>query len=117
MDKPEVPHGVAVLGRVGYVARGVVYIVVGGLAVLAALGRAEGATTSGKGALVTMFNQPLGTVLLTALAVGLAGYALWRAFDALLDPDRRGCNVKALCVRGAHIGSAIAHGALAVFAV
>lgn len=116
MDKPEVPHGVAVLGRAGYVARGVVYVVVGGLAVLAALGRAEGETTSGKGALVTMFNQPLGTVLLLALGVGLAGYALWRAIDAVLDPDRRGCGVKALCVRGAHIGSALAHGALAVFA-
>lgn len=117
MERREVPHGVALLGRAGYVARGVVYIVVGGLAVLAALGRAEGETTSGKGALVAVFNQPLGTALLSALAVGLAGYALWRALDAVLDPDRRGCSVSGLAVRGAHVGSAVAHAALAVFAV
>jgi hypothetical protein len=117
MERAEVPYGVALLGRAGYVARGIVHVIVGGLAVLAALGRAEGATTDSKGALLTVFNQPLGTALLGALAVGLAGYALWRGLDAVLDPDRRGCDVRGLCVRGAHVGSAIAHAALAVFAV
>lgn len=73
------------LARLGYAAKGVVYILVGLLALQAARGGAD-ATDSG-GALRSIVSQPFGKVLLGIIAVGLAGYTLWRWVTALLNPE------------------------------
>ena len=65
------------LARAGLVARGIVYGVIGVLALKLALG-SGGKATSQQGALQTIAKEPFGEVLLIALTVGLAGYALWR---------------------------------------
>ena len=72
-----------VLARAGFVARGVIYAVIGVLAVKLALGDG-GKTTNQSGALRTIAQQPFGKVLLILVAIGLAGYSLWRLFRALL---------------------------------
>jgi hypothetical protein len=69
------------LARAGLVARGVVYGVIGLLAIKLAVG-AGGKTTSQQGALETIAQQSFGKILLLALAVGLAGYASWRLLRA-----------------------------------
>jgi uncharacterized protein DUF1206 len=69
------------LARAGLVARGVVYGIVGVLAVKVAFG-SGGKTTDQQGALKTMAGQPFGKVLLVLLALGLAGYAIWRLVRA-----------------------------------
>ena len=71
------------LVRLGYAARGVVYVVIGVLAVKLALGDG-GKTTDQQGALGTIAQQPFGKVLLTLVAVGLLGYAAWRLLRAAL---------------------------------
>jgi hypothetical protein len=71
------------LARAGLVARGIVYGVIGLLALKLALG-SSGKTTSQQGALQTIAGQPFGKVLLIALAIGLAGYSAWRLMRALL---------------------------------
>ena len=71
------------LARAGFVARGVIYGVIGILAAKLAVG-AGGATTNQSGALKTIAAQPFGKVLLILMAIGLAGYALWRLTRALL---------------------------------
>ncbi len=54
------------------------YLIVGGLAVQAALGQG-GATTDQKGALAQIAAAPFGrSLILVVMAVGLVGYALWR---------------------------------------
>lgn len=73
------------LARLGYAAKGVVYILVGLLALQAARGSQQ-ATDSG-GALRSMVSQPFGQVLLGIIALGLAGYTLWRWVAALLNPE------------------------------
>lgn len=73
-----------VLARAGFVARGVIYGVIGILAVKVALGDG-GKTTNQAGALKTIAHQPLGEVLLVLTAIGLAGYALWRFVRAFVD--------------------------------
>jgi hypothetical protein len=73
---------IAWIARSGYVARGVVYLIVGGLAVLAALG-SGGETTDSKGALRTIIQQPFGQVLLGLVALGLVSYAVWRLVQAI----------------------------------
>ena len=65
------------LARAGLIARGVVFGVIGVLALKLALG-SGGKTTSQQGALATIAHEPFGAVLLIAVAIGLAGYAFWR---------------------------------------
>ena len=77
------------LARAGFAAKGIVYLLIGTLALLAAAG-AGGETTGTHGALGVVLRQPLGRVLLALLAVGLAGYAMWRAITALADPEGQG---------------------------
>jgi hypothetical protein len=85
------PHSEAVarrpefewLARVGLVARGVSYGIVGFLALELALGWG-GKTTGQQGAMKTIAQEPFGTALLIALAVGLACYALWRLVRAAI---------------------------------
>src|SRR5437870_2821352 len=79
-------RGFELLARAGFVARGVIYGVIGILAVKLAIG-AGGKTANQSGALKTIAHQPFGKVLLTLVAIGLAGYALWRLLHTLL---RRG---------------------------
>ena len=106
----------ALLARSGYAARGVVYLIVGGLAVLAAFGQG-GQTTDTKGALTTLLTQPFGKVLLAIVAGGLIGYALWRVVQALADVDHHGTDPKGLAIRGGLLVSAVTHTLLAVFAL
>jgi Domain of Unknown Function (DUF1206) len=71
------------LARAGFVARGVIYGIIGILAIKLALG-AGGKTTNQTGALKTVAHQPFGKVLLILVAIGLGGYALWRLIHVLL---------------------------------
>jgi hypothetical protein len=108
--------GLELLARLGYAARGAVSLLVGLLALLAASGRGGGATGS-KGALQELLLHPLGDVLLAAMALGLFGFALWRALQSLLDADGLGGEPKAVVVRAGQAVSAIAHAGLGVFAL
>jgi hypothetical protein len=85
------------LARAGLVARGLIYGVVAVLAVKVAQGHRE-ARADKQGALRTVVHQPLGRVLVLLLAVGFAGYALWRFVEAAVGPpderDRRKATVK-----------------------
>ena len=71
------------LARAGFVARGLIYGIIGILAIKLAVG-AGGKTTNQQGALETVARQPFGKVLLIVVAIGLGGYALWRLLRALL---------------------------------
>lgn len=103
------------LGRLGYTAKGVVYLLVGILAARAAFG-VGGETTGSKGALSEISEQPFGKVMLGLVALGLIGYVIFRAVQAVLDPDGHGTEPKGLAVRGYQALSAILHGSLVVFA-
>lgn len=76
------------LARAGLVSRGVIYGVVGILAVKLALG-SGGKATSQQGALQTIAHQPFGEALLIATTIGLAGYSIWRLMRAVLGHGRR----------------------------
>jgi hypothetical protein len=91
------------LARIGYVAKGALYFVMGALAVQLALGWG-GRITGKEGALVTVLRQPFGRMLLLVVAVGLLGYAAWRVLQGVLDSERAGSNAKGIAVRA---GSAI----------
>jgi hypothetical protein len=66
-----------------------IYAVVGVLALMLALG-AGGRATDQEGAFRTIAEQPFGGFLLTVMAIGLGGYALWRFFRAALGHGPEG---------------------------
>lgn len=101
------------LARFGYAARGVVYAVVGLLAVQTAFG-GRGQTTGQEGALQRIAEQS--RLLLVLVAIGLAGYALWRFVQASLDPENKGTDPKGLAQRIMMAASGVAYAGLAVSA-
>jgi hypothetical protein len=104
------------IARLGYGARGAVYILVSILAFAAAIGR-SGQATDGKGALQALLSAPYGSVLLALVAVGLASFGIWRLLQGLLDPDRLGREIKGIAKRLVYIGSSVVHFGLALSAV
>lgn len=85
------------MARVGYAARGVVYVIVGFFAVLAAFGRSE--AKGAKGALQSVLSHPFGTVLVAGLVLGLLAIGIWRMIQAAQDTDDHGVGAKGLFVR------------------
>ncbi|MFD4911113.1 DUF1206 domain-containing protein [Kitasatospora purpeofusca] len=71
-----------IAARVGLCARGVIYVLVGVLAVQIGFGGGSGKEAERSGAIATIGEQPFGRVLLWALVVGLAAMALWRLSEA-----------------------------------
>jgi hypothetical protein len=71
------------LSRAGFVARALVYGIIGILALKLAFG-AGGKLTDQRGALETVARQPFGKLLLTLVAIGLGGYSLWRFVRAAI---------------------------------
>jgi hypothetical protein len=65
------------LARAGLVSRGAVYAIIGVLALKLALGDG-GKATNQQGALKTIAHASFGKTLLVLMAIGLAGYAIWR---------------------------------------
>jgi uncharacterized protein DUF1206 len=102
------------LARAGLVARGVVYLVIGVLALELALGEG-GKATNQTGALKTIAGQSFGELLLIVLAIGLGGYSLWRLLRAAVghgaeQQDSTGDRIAALA-------SGIAYGILCITAI
>lgn len=110
------PDTVRLVACLGYAARGLVYLLVGGLALLAAIGGGGGQTTDPKGALASLLDEPLGFVIVLAIGIGLFAYAAWRAVQGLLDADHHGTDTKGLVVRGAMLVSAVTHFSLGLYA-
>jgi len=77
------------LARGGFVARGIVYVVIGILAIKLAGGNG-GTSASQQGALRSIAQQPFGRVLLILVAIGLGGYALWRLVRGILGHGPEG---------------------------
>jgi hypothetical protein len=97
------------LARLGLAARGIVYAVVGILAVRIALEHYEEADR--KGALEAVGRQRFGGLLLTVIAIGFAGYALWRYIQALLDTEDEGIDPKGLAKRAGYLARAVLYSA------
>ncbi|CAL9651642.1 hypothetical protein SUDANB120_06644 (plasmid) [Streptomyces sp. enrichment culture] len=80
---------VGIAARWGFAARGVLYVLVGLIALRIAFGDSGGEADRG-GALAVLSAQPLGSVLLWALGAGLAGMAVWRLSEALFGAAGEG---------------------------
>jgi|tagenome__1003787_1003787.scaffolds.fasta_scaffold20858176_2 hypothetical protein len=103
------------LARAGYVARGVLYAVIGLLAIRLAQG-VSGPRPNQQGAMQQIEHQRFGKALLILVAIGLGGYALWRLAQALVGHTPEYGEHSTLDRIGA-LGSGVAYAAFCVLAI
>lgn len=104
------------LARFGYAVKGVVYLIVGLLAMPVALGIGTNAAGTSD-ALQTIVTQPFGKFLLTVVAVGLVSYAVWRFIQAFIDPEHQGKDAKRVVQRLSYALSGASYTVLALTAI
>jgi Domain of Unknown Function (DUF1206) len=104
------------MARVGYTAKGILYMTIGYLAAEAAFGPGGGVTDT-RGALRAVKSASLGQALLLVIAAGLLGYAAWRLVEAVIDPERRGTKPKAILMRAGYAGRGVFHAGLGLTAI
>lgn len=103
------------LARAGYVAKGVVYAVIGVLALRQAFG-SGGETTGTSGAVESVGARPFGSLMLVILALGLLCYMGWKLTQAIVDTEGKGSDTKGIVRRVAFAVSGFIHGGLALTA-
>ncbi|MGB3614217.1 MAG: DUF1206 domain-containing protein [Elainellaceae cyanobacterium] len=112
VDRGETAQWIETLARFGYAAKGVIYALVGILAVQAAFNWG-GKVTGSKGTLQTIANQPFGKAMLFLVAVGLVGYVVWRFVAAIYDPEHDEEGAKNIVRRLSYAISGLIYGSLA----
>ncbi|HEX8656080.1 MAG TPA: DUF1206 domain-containing protein [Hymenobacter sp.] len=115
-----VPHspssGIKTLARLGFSAIGVVYLLMGILALLAATGLGRGARADREEAVLRLQDLPGGNIMLGLIAFGLVGYIIWRFTQAIRDTESKGSDAKGLGTRLWYIASGLFYGGLALYA-
>ena len=107
---------IAPLARMGYAAKGIVYLMIGVMSALFAMGkRSEPADFSA--VLLQVFRQPFGEVLLAALTVGLFGFGLWCLIQAIMDTEDKGTTLFGIVARMFYAGVGIVYWAVGWSAV
>jgi len=114
--------GVVKVGRAGWFAKGVVYVIAGYLALMVAAkagGWAKSPTTGDQeasplGAVKTVAGSGGGAVLLWLLAIGMLLYAAWRVVSALLPGGK---DAKAWAHRIGYVASAVMYATFALSAI
>ena len=102
--------------RFGFAVKGVVYVIIGGLAALAPVGMGTHPTGT-HGALHTLMRQPVGSLLLGIVAFGLLCFGLFQLLRAVRDPERAGKDAKGLARRVGWAWNALVHFGLVAVAL
>ncbi|WP_117161222.1 DUF1206 domain-containing protein [Paraliobacillus sp. X-1268] len=109
--KEELKPWIRRLARIGYMAKGLVFVMVGILTFMAAIG--VGGNTSGtQGMFRSLAGMPFGEILLWLIVIGLLLYEMWLLIKVIEDPQNKGNGLKGLFSRGASLVIAIIYGGL-----
>lgn len=77
------------IGHIGYIAEGIIYLLVGSFALFAEFARQRQPNGS-TGAFAELGATVLGKAMLALLALGVAAFVLWQAILAFVDPEHPG---------------------------
>lgn len=108
-------QGLIALARGGYAARGVIYLIIGIFALLAAHDSTK--PKDSHKSLEALLSQPFGHVLVGLVVAGLLAFAAWRVLQAVRDVDHHGKDLKGLVIRAGLLAGGLFNGALAFFAL
>ncbi|MFP7495220.1 DUF1206 domain-containing protein [Terribacillus saccharophilus] len=114
--KEETKPWIRRFGRIGYMSQGIVYALIGILALFAAF-QAGGKTTDTGGMLQELAGMPFGNMLLWLIGIGLVGYVCWDAILAIKDPNREGNGVKGIIIRIGYGISTVIYASIAFNAI
>lgn len=99
------------LARLGYAIKGVVYLIIGILALQLVFG-SGGSTTDQRGAIERISALPFGKFLLIIVAIGLFGFALWSFIQAIYDTEGQGGDAKGIVARVGYAIVGLSYGSL-----
>jgi hypothetical protein len=99
-----------IIARAGYAARGIVFLLIAGLALFSSFASGGPDTQS---ALTALLKQPLGQIWIALIGAGLAGFVVWRLAQSLANADGQDDDFKGYAVRIALFGSAVTYAGLA----
>lgn len=108
---------VRLLGRAGFLARGLMYIVIGWIAVEVAFGKTS-QQADRNGALQALGRTPGGEIALWILGIGLFGMAVWRLAETAFGPPveakdkRKAVWVRLSCLSKAVVYAVLGYGVL-----
>src|SRR5712664_1460305 len=100
-----------IVARTGYTAVGVVYLLLGGLALRLALGTSRHAPDP-QSAILEVGSTLYGRVFLGVLAVGLVAFTMWRVVETIVNPEHAGSGWKSLVMRTGYLISGLSYAAL-----
>lgn len=112
VPKPH-PGWMKPLARMGYAARGLVYLVIALFALSAAIWGGE--IEDSRGALETLMASGPGGIMALVLIAGLLGYSTWRFVQSVFDTDDHGMDTKGLAVRAGLLVSGATYAVLAFY--
>ena len=87
------------LARFGFYTKGFLFIVIGMLAVLVAIGQKGGELADPSGALTAIAEKPYGRILLIIFIVGAVGHGAWNILRGVADVDSVGSNLPGIFKR------------------
>lgn len=102
--------------RFGLISKGVVYVLMGSLSVLAAFGLSQQSGDKA-GAFKLIYEQPFGRVILTVIALGLFGYVMLRFFQAFMNTKHKSKDFKGALSRIGYGLSGLVYLGLGAYAI
>jgi hypothetical protein len=114
---PSAQPWVSRIVRLGYFAKGLIYTLIGALAVHVALGIRGGRLTDPSGVLLQIMRQPFGSALLIIIGAAIIGYAAYYLFEAIADLRHKGGGVRAWIQRSLTMIKSAAYGTIGVQAL
>jgi hypothetical protein len=99
--------------RFGIATKGFVYVLFGGLTVVAAVGLRGGGSSDSNGALDYLSRSTIGTLVLALTAAGMVAYVFWRFYQAFADSEDKGTDKKGLAKRIGYFSSGLIYAFLA----
>ncbi len=96
---------ISALPSAGHLSAAVLYVTMGLLAGLVALG-IRGEAPDARVAIRALWEQPLGPALLIAVALGATCLVIWRLLQAIWDLEGQGRSLIGLCKRSRYLLSA-----------